>query len=481
VFSGEIQVSASSAAVADKGNLAVGNNKIFAVWEDTRIIYPSPWNGNPDGFCNLWHLNIPTGTEVSSTINQEKKLILTAQITSEPIQPQDLIAWHEFDYQSTGGIFYNILYSSGTVIINNASSGEDLNSISPTSYPALRLQAYLYRISPTTSPELDHWNISYIGVDDVPPETTIEDIFGTSGNNQWYLSNVNIKLDATDGVYGTGINHTYYTINGSIPYLYDDNIGIKLPYNDPNQLYGIWDVSYWSEDKAGNIEPPQGPITIKIDKSAPYGQILTPPDRASVTGDFWVEVQASDFGSGIDYVLFDTGPPYENPAIIYVDDPPGSGTYHWLCTRHFVKQWKHLIAQIYDEAGHMYEHNIYIYFSNRHDGIFHPGYIYLFGNHTIGPRGLLSSLETAIAIDVNRLYVRIPTWHTQGASVEFVARRIILQKQFTYIDDDLSDGSSCEMDLPWGIYQISAYVYDDSQNLLEEQLVIKRMLVILIG
>jgi hypothetical protein len=481
VFSGEIQISASTAAIADKGNLAVGNGRIFTVWEDKRIVYPAPWNGNPDAFCNLWRLSIPTGSEVTSSLGQEKKLILTAQITSKPIQPQDLITWYNFDYQSTGSIFYDILDAAGTVIINNASGGEDLTSISPTSHPALRLQAHFFRSTPATSPELDLWNITYVGEDDVPPETTIEEIIGTQGNNNWYLSNVNIKLDATDGVYGTGVNHTYYTVNGSAPYLYDDNIGIKLPFNNPNQLYGSWDVTYWSEDKAGNIEPPQGPITIKIDKAAPYAQILTPPDRATVTADFWVEVQASDFGSGVNYVLFDTGPPYEDPVVVYNDDPPGSGTYRWLCTRHFVKQWKHLIAQVYDNAGHMYEHNIYIYFSNRHDGVFNPGYIYLFGNQTIGPLNLLYALEGAIALDYNVLYVRLPSWHTEGISVEFTARKLLLQTQYTFTDDDLTDGSSCEMDLPWGFYEITAKVYDDTHTLVQEQLVIKRMLIMLIG
>ena len=60
VFSGEIQMSASTAAVADKGNLAVGNGKILAVWEDNRIVYSPPWNGNPDVFINIWRLSIPT-------------------------------------------------------------------------------------------------------------------------------------------------------------------------------------------------------------------------------------------------------------------------------------------------------------------------------------------------------------------------------------------------------------------------------------
>ncbi|MBU1941637.1 MAG: hypothetical protein KKC68_07670, partial [Candidatus Thermoplasmatota archaeon] len=479
VFTGEIQLSASTAAVADWGNTAVGNGRIFVTWEDKRIVYPSPWNGNPDVFSNIWRLSIPTGTEVSIALGLEKKLLLTAEITSKPVEPQDLIAWYQFDYVATGSVLIDILDVSGTVLIANASGGEDLTSISPITHPALRLTAHLSRITPASSPELDLWNITYIGVDDVPPETTIREIIGTPGNNGWYLSNVNIKLDVTDGIYGTGVNHTYYTINGSVTYEYDDNIGIKLPFNDPNRLYGSWDVVYWSTDKAGNQEPPQGPIIINIDKAAPHCQIISPPDRASVTGDFWVQANAIDYGSGIDYVLFDTGPPYENPIKIYIDDPPGSGNYRWLCTRNFVRQWKHLIAQVYDKAGHMYEHNIYIYFSNRQDGIFRPGYVYLFGNQTLGPFGILDLMQLAIAIDVNVLYCRLASWHTEGDSVEFVAKRLVLPKEYRFNDTDLTDGASCFLNLPWGFYQITAYIYDDSQTLIEDQLVIKRILITL--
>jgi hypothetical protein len=109
----------------------------------------------------------------------------------------------------------------------------------------------------------------------------------------------------------------------------------------------------------------QGPVNIKIDKVPPYCNIWDPADRANVprNGGFWVQATATDDGSGIHYVSFDVGPPYENPVVVYNDDPPGSGNYKWWCDRSYSSnQWRHIIAQAYDYAGHMYESNIYVYF-----------------------------------------------------------------------------------------------------------------------
>ena len=204
----------------------------------------------------------------------------------------------------------------------------------------------------------------WVGSDDDPPETTVDDILGDTGLNGWYIGNVKIILSATDGQQGSGVNHTYFQIDGGDVIEYDEDYGLKLPQNatgDPNTLFGIWDIMYWSEDKAGNVETPQGPLTIKIDKAAPYSDIWDPADRAHVprSGGFWVQTTATDEGSGVDYVLFDVGPPYENPVLVYDDDPAGSNNYKWWCDRSFdTNQWHHIIATAFDYAGHSYEDNI---------------------------------------------------------------------------------------------------------------------------
>jgi len=479
VFTGDVQLSASTSAVADWVNMAVGANKIFVAWEDTRIIYPFPWNDNPDAYGNIWNLNIPSGSEVTYSIGTEKKLILTAQITSKIIQPDNLVAWHEFDVDFQGSITFDILDSMGSVLIAGASSGEDLSGIDPNIYPGIRLQAHFTRTDPSYSPLLDWWSVVYVGIDDDPPQTTVRDIIGTEGENGWYTSNVKILLDATDGQYGTGVNHTYFKMDDGDTQEYDDSIGIRLPPDDPNELYGTWDVRYWSEDKAGNIEDPQGPINIKIDKAPPHCEIWDPPDRGNVPleGNFWVQATATDEGSEVHYVSFDVGPPYENPVKVYDDDPPGSGNYKWLCDRHYNKQqWKHIIAKVYDYAGHEYEYNIYVFFGVPNE--YQPGYVYLFSN-PYGPFNLLSILNYAIAIEQNTLPVILSNFNENATHVDFVAKQRFRGAEFSCQDDDLSDGCSCEMNIPFGIYSITAKEYYNS-NLLDEHTLISKILVLLI-
>jgi len=479
VFAGDVQLSASTAVDADWVNLASGSNKIFVVWEDARIAYPPPWNDMPDAFGNIWSLNIPSGSEVSCVIGTEKKLILTAQITSKIIQPDDLVTWHEFDVIFDGAVNFDILDSTGTIIlISDAGPGEDLSGINPTQYPGIRLQAHFSRTNPSSSPYLDWWSITYVGIDDDPPQTTVREIVGTMGENNWYISNVKITLDATDGQFGTGVNHTYYQIDDEDPEEYDDAVGIKLPWDDPNEVYGIWDVWFWSEDKAGNIEDPQGPVNIKIDKASPHCEIWDPADRSNVPlgGGFWVQANATDIGSGVHYVSFDVGTPYENPADIYEDDPPGSGIYRWLCDRSYDKQqWKHIIAQVYDYAGHMYEYNIYVFFGSPE---YQTGYVYIFGN-PYGPFPLMSAFRYSIAIDQNYLPLIVTDLNEEASYVDIIAKQRFRGNEFTFKDEDLTDGCFCDLNLPVGIYSIIARQYGNG-GLIDERTIVPKMIVILI-
>ena len=365
VVTGDIQLSASNSADADWANMAVGEGKIFVTWEDERIV-----NQNlPSAYGNIWHLNIPSGSQVTYSIGTEKQLILTAKVTSKVIQPDNLLAWHQFGVQHAGSIVFNILDSNAiTVLIPNAGDGEDLSGINPVLHPGIRLQAYFTRTNPSYTPTLDSWKVIYVGLDEDPPETVISKIEGTLGLNGWYTGNVKITLSATDGQHGSGVNHTYFKIDSGAVQEYDEAMGIKLPLHatgDPNTMYGTWGVYYWSVDKANNTEPLQGPQNIKIDKAPPYCTIWDPPDRANVPrqGGFWVQATATDEGSGINYVSFDVGPPYESPVVVYNDDPPGSNNYKWWCDRSFTSnQWRHIIAVAHDYAGHEYEANIYVYF-----------------------------------------------------------------------------------------------------------------------
>ncbi len=481
VFSDEIQLSASTSAEGDWADIAAGDGRIFVSWEDTRIIYDPPYNDNPDIYANIWRLNIPSGEDLSFSYGTEKKLILAGYITSKEIAPDDLQYWHSFNVTYSGQATFEIRDSTGTAtLIPHASPGEDLTGIDSIAYPALRLRAELSRANPSTSPRVDEWSLVYAGVDDDHPETSIHDIQGDLGGNNWYISNIKIFLSATDGIYGTGVNHTYYQIDDGSEQIYDDHYGINLPPEDPNQLAGEWDLYYWSVDKAGNLEPKQGPAPFTLDKAPPHCTITKPSDRESVQGDFWVEATASDQGSGIAYVLFDTGPPYEDPVIREEDDPPGSGIYRWLCARHFERSWRHIIAQVYDDAGHMYESNIWVYFDNADSGVYNPGYVYLFGNLTLGPIRFLENRNLAITIDSDGLFVRTAEQPEDAIAARFVASRVLLSRTFTADDLDLTDGCSVTFDLPLGFYHITVEYYNQYDQMIIEEDVIEKMFVILV-
>ena len=365
VVTGDVQLSASTSAVAYIANMALGDGKIFVAWEDERIVGHSL----PSIYANIWHLNIPTSSQVSYSIGTEKQLILNAQVTSKVINPSNLLAWHEFGVICDGSVVFNILDSNPiTILITGAGDGEDLSGINPVLHPAIRLQASFTRTNPSYTPTLESWKVVYVGLDQTPPDTEISKIEGPAGLNGWYIGNVKIELSATDGLYGSGINHTYFKIDAGAAQEYDDEVGIKIPLNatgDPNTLCGDWNLYYWSVDKAGNTEAMQGPQNIKIDKAPPHVAIWDPPDSANVNmkGNFWVQATVTDECSGIDYVEFDVGPPYESPTIIENPDPPGSNNYKWLCDYSVNKwQWRHIIAVAHDKAGLEYEANIYVYF-----------------------------------------------------------------------------------------------------------------------
>ncbi len=367
VFPYDIQMSASNSSVADWAEMTVGDGHVFIAWEDIRIDYPYPWNDMPDVFGNIWQLNIPGSSDVTAVIGPEKQEVLTAQVTSKTLAPFNLVSWHEFNVDYSGSLSFNILSENGSTLIAGASNGEDLSGIDPVLHPGIRAQATLSRANPSYTPLLDSWSIVYVGSDDDPPETIVDDISGTLGQHGWYISNVRVTLSATDGQYGSGVNHTYFRIDQGAIKEYDAASGIRLPQDatgDPNTLFGSWNIRFWSVDYAGNVESPQGPVKISIDKIQPYCSIWMPSDGATIPkhGGFWVQVTATDNGSGIDCMVFDVGMPYANPVTVTSDDPPGSGNYKWYCNRDFTAlQFKYILAQVYDVAGNMYEDTIFVH------------------------------------------------------------------------------------------------------------------------
>jgi hypothetical protein len=106
-----------------------------------------------------------------------------------------------------------------------------------------------------------------IAQDLTKPETSIN-ISGTMGNNDWYVSDVQIELNAKDEENGSGILKTEYSLdNGQTWQVYEEPI--ILSQNGENKIL------YQATDRAGNIEETKEQ-EIKIDKSGPVIKILSP-------------------------------------------------------------------------------------------------------------------------------------------------------------------------------------------------------------
>jgi hypothetical protein len=106
--------------------------------------------------------------------------------------------------------------------------------------------------------------------DTTPPETTCE-LTGTMGQNNWYVSSVMVTLSATDpagktfkgkgdGKWPTGVNHTYIKLDSAAYAEYTEPVVVTAD--------GQHTVSYYSDDKAGNVETAKS-VSFKMDTTKP--------------------------------------------------------------------------------------------------------------------------------------------------------------------------------------------------------------------
>ena len=172
-----------------------------------------------------------------------------------------------------------------------------------------------------------NWNISSnytftIKKDDIPPITYCN-LYGTLGNDSWYVSDVMVKLYADDT--GMGVKNIYYTINGDI----------WLEYTAPFKIdsEGITKLYYYSEDYAGNKERIKYK-TVKIDKSMPT-TICNISGEKGVSGwfisDVTIKLFAEDEISGINKTFYridnEEWKEYEE-AIVFSEDGVHNISYY---------------------------------------------------------------------------------------------------------------------------------------------------------
>ena len=98
-----------------------------------------------------------------------------------------------------------------------------------------------------------------VNVDLTPPVTSCA-LDGTIGSDDWYVTPVTVTLSAEDNEQGSGVEATYYTLDG----------GPLTEYADPFVVAdeGMHVLRFYSIDRAGNQEEERS-VTFKIDLSPP--------------------------------------------------------------------------------------------------------------------------------------------------------------------------------------------------------------------
>ncbi|MDI6887805.1 MAG: PKD domain-containing protein, partial [Candidatus Thermoplasmatota archaeon] len=137
------------------------------------------------------------------------------------------------------------------------------------------------------------------------PETTHE-ITGTAGTPPWYISDVELKLTATDPEPASGVNKIQWRYVG---YDWTDVTGATATI--PLTSEGTFVIEYRAVDNAG-IEEAVKNVTIRIDKTAPTieNPLPTPGSYVTTTARPTISVTVSDNVSGISvYKMYVMGSP----------------------------------------------------------------------------------------------------------------------------------------------------------------------------
>jgi hypothetical protein len=142
---------------------------------------------------------------------------------------------------------------------------------------------------------------------DAPMTTAF--LSGSEGNTSWYTGPVNVTLIATDIDGPADIAATYYGVDGGTRQTYSGHFNISSD--------GIHTITYWSIDRAGNIEPINGPQIIKIDSTPPRitasanSSSLWPPNGkmipVTISGQITDNLSGVDFSSAAFSVVDDYG------------------------------------------------------------------------------------------------------------------------------------------------------------------------------
>jgi hypothetical protein len=471
VMTNRQELSDGSSQNVDWNDLALGAGRLFVTWEDERDLMSQ----YADVFQYVWRSAQSIGSvNVSFSIGTEKELITQAQLTSVPIQPEMFREWRQCFFigilpQGTT-ITFDILDQNGTMVLKaDVQNGQNISDINTS---VIRLRGTFTRSSAQITPVLDKWNVSaFVGKDIYAPTTDITlTPAEPNGNNNWYITPVTVTFTVSDVDSDLENITTYYDINGFGVEVYNPDAPPMISSERPDNY-----IEYWSNDSINEESPHHRVEGIKIDTTAPMITLykpsyLIPEGSATING------TATEYtsGSGIDRVKINV-----NEETIYDTIFNGESRiwFEWNFTADRGETYD-IHVEVWDKAGNKIEERKTVLCPDY--GIYDTGYIYWFNNPKIGPVQLLVTLGLSIAVSNDILYVILLGITSDAASVKFVATQLFLKKEFTFWDMNLSDGCSANLLVPFGLYKIKAYAYDDTNNQLEEYTIITKMLVLIV-
>ncbi|MFX1568654.1 MAG: NosD domain-containing protein [Promethearchaeota archaeon] len=222
-------------------------------------------------------------TGASESIKTSVLMIDMTAPTSEAVPNQDI--WYVNDVEISLNAV-DIL--SGLAYINYSLDGlvwnEYINPIIISNEGITTI--YFYSVDIAGNRELQ--NSIDIKIDKTLPEST-HFLEGILGENEWYVSNVNISLSSWDAF--SGVLYTEYRINEEDWITYSDKFEIDME--------GITDLYYRSVDNAGNVEV-EIHVIIKIDKSTPETELIITDGFTDEEGNIYVTYNSTFIIVGLD-------------------------------------------------------------------------------------------------------------------------------------------------------------------------------------
>lgn len=471
IMTGRQELSDGSSQNVDWNDIAVGAGRIFVAWEDERDLVSQ----YADVFQYVWRSVQSIGSlNITTAFGVEKQLLTQAILLSVPIQPEMFREWREFFFVDVRppatSILYDIMDQNGSVVLKtNVQNGQNISDINAS---VVRLRATFTRTSAHHSPMLDAWNISaLVGKDIYPPSTEITlNPSEPNGENTWYVTPVTATFIVFDVDSEPQNLTTYYNINGFGVEVYDPAAPPVISSERPNNY-----IEYWSNDSINEELPHHRVEGIKIDLTPPL-VTLQKPSYIIPAGTTLINGTATEYtsGSGIDHVKVKL-----NGEVFYEEFFDGQSRI-WF-ERSFVAdrgETYDIHVEVWDKAGNRIEERRTVVCPDY--GVYETGYIYWFNNPKVGPVKLLVSLGLSIAVNRDTLFVILPGVSEQAASVKFIATQAFLKKEYSFVDEDLSDGCSVELLVPVGLYSIKASAYDGQNNLVAEYMIITKMLIWLV-